>query len=159
MRFISHRGNLYGPDLEREKHPDYITEALNLGYDVEIDVWLLNGVYWLGHDEPQYKTNLEFLKNDGNQTGMVESSGSFTKARKRLQKYEEQIEKLLIDIENGVPGAREKLKTKEGELDVFLSKGEGFVFKNFVELIESKDTGLRSIKEITELTQNLKVSL
>ena len=104
----------------------------------------------------QFQKVLEFLKNDGIQTGMVESSGSFTKARKRLQKYEEQIEKLLIDIENGVPGAREKLKTKEGELDVFLSKGEGFVFKNFVELIESKDAGLRSIKEITELTQKLK---
>ena len=63
MKMISHRGNLYGPDLERENHPDYITEAIDAGYDVEIDVWYLDNEYWLGHDNPQYKTNLKFLKN------------------------------------------------------------------------------------------------
>ena len=37
-------------------------EALSHGcYDVEIDVWFINGEWWLGHDKAQYKTTLAFL--------------------------------------------------------------------------------------------------
>ena len=103
-------------------------------------------------DNTQFGAILESLKSDGIANGMVKSSGTFKKAMKRLQKYEKQIEKLLIDIENGVPGANEKLKDIEGKLDGFLSQGEGQVFKNFIELIENKDTGLRSIPEIEKIS-------
>ena len=54
MKLISHRGNLNGPNPERENHPDYIMEAIQAGYDVEIDVWFKDGKFYLGHDEPQY---------------------------------------------------------------------------------------------------------
>jgi hypothetical protein len=54
MKLISHRGNLEGPNPERENHPDYIFEAIEAGYDVEIDVWFKDGKFYLGHDEPQY---------------------------------------------------------------------------------------------------------
>jgi len=54
MKLISHRGNLEGPNPERENHPDYIIEAIQAGYDVEIDVWFKDGKFYLGHDEPQY---------------------------------------------------------------------------------------------------------
>ena len=54
MKLISHRGNLEGPNPERENHPDYIMEAIQAGYDVEIDVWFKDGKFHLGHDEPQY---------------------------------------------------------------------------------------------------------
>ena len=54
MKLISHRGNLNGPNPERENHPDYIIEAIQAGYDVEIDVWFKDGKFYLGHDEPQY---------------------------------------------------------------------------------------------------------
>jgi len=64
MKLISHRGNLNGRIPERENSPDYIKEALELGYDVEIDVWFIDDVYYLGHDEPQYIINVEFLKNE-----------------------------------------------------------------------------------------------
>ena len=59
MRLISHRGNLNGPNPERENHPDYIQDALWQRYDVEVDVWGIEGEYqmelWLGHDEPLYR--------------------------------------------------------------------------------------------------------
>jgi hypothetical protein len=61
--WIAHRGNLEGPNPERENHPKYIQEALNQGFDVEIDVWKIQGGLFLGHDKPQYSTTLEFLKN------------------------------------------------------------------------------------------------
>jgi len=61
MILISHRGNISGPNPERENHPEYILEALQAGYDVEIDVWFENGKFMLGHDEPQYEFPFELL--------------------------------------------------------------------------------------------------
>jgi len=55
MKYISHRGNINGKKLEKENSPDYIQEALDKGYDVEIDVWYINNEYFFGHDEPKYK--------------------------------------------------------------------------------------------------------
>jgi hypothetical protein len=63
MIFISHRGNLYGPNPDEENRPDYINNSLSLGYDAEIDVWFFNNQYYLGHDNPTYKINKNFLKN------------------------------------------------------------------------------------------------
>ena len=61
MILISHRGNINGKNPNRENHPDYIEEALNLKFDVEIDVWLIDGVIFLGHDEPQYGITQQWL--------------------------------------------------------------------------------------------------
>ena len=36
--FISHRGNLNGPDRDNENKQSYIEFALNKGFDVEIDI-------------------------------------------------------------------------------------------------------------------------
>ena len=38
MHFISHRGNLNGPDLQNENNPIYVQNAVNLGFEVEIDI-------------------------------------------------------------------------------------------------------------------------
>ena len=37
MKLIAHRGNIDGPSDEQNS-PDYIDNALSLGYDAEIDV-------------------------------------------------------------------------------------------------------------------------
>jgi hypothetical protein len=63
MKLISHRGNLSGPNPKDENSPAYIEAALNKGFDVEIDVWIVNGRLLLGHDIPQYPTTYEFLSN------------------------------------------------------------------------------------------------
>jgi hypothetical protein len=62
MILISHRGNLRGPKLNLENHPEYIDVALSQGYDVEVDVWLShdNKIY-TGHDEPTYLISEEWL--------------------------------------------------------------------------------------------------
>jgi len=36
-------------------------EAINKGFNVEIDVWYLEGQWLLGHDYPQYLIELSFL--------------------------------------------------------------------------------------------------
>ena len=44
MILISHRGNTNGKLPSAENRPDYIDEAIGFGFDVEIDVWLIDGV-------------------------------------------------------------------------------------------------------------------
>ena len=61
MKLISHRGNLSGPNPEQENQPEYIAEALQAGYDVEIDVWFKDDKFMLGHDEPQYEFPFELI--------------------------------------------------------------------------------------------------
>ena len=63
MFLISHRGNLNGIQEKRENSPSYIKEALNKGYDVEVDVRFKDNKFFLGHDINQYEINKEFLEN------------------------------------------------------------------------------------------------
>jgi len=62
--YISHRGNLFGPNPGRENHPTYIKKALAIPkLEVEIDVWFTDDGWYLGHDKPCYKTDEDFLSN------------------------------------------------------------------------------------------------
>lgn len=60
MKFISHRGNLTGPD-SRENSVPFLIEALEKGFDVECDVWYKNKKLYLGHDTPEYDLEAAFL--------------------------------------------------------------------------------------------------
>jgi hypothetical protein len=61
MILISHRGNIDGKKPHLENQPQYIDEAIDLGYDVEIDLWFIDGRVYLGHDEPQYEVDDSWL--------------------------------------------------------------------------------------------------
>jgi hypothetical protein len=61
MILISHRGNLMGRIPNNENHPNYIDEAINAGFDVEIDMWWVDGRVYLGHDEPKSEVDNEWL--------------------------------------------------------------------------------------------------
>ena len=59
---IAHRGNFAGKNAERENTMDYLRIAMRAGYDVEVDVWADQiGSFWLGHDGPVERVDLEFL--------------------------------------------------------------------------------------------------
>jgi hypothetical protein len=62
MILISHRGNINGRNAERENNPDYIEEAIAAGYNVEVDVWLVDGKWMLGHDFPKDEVPLSFFE-------------------------------------------------------------------------------------------------
>lgn len=59
---IAHRGNYKGADPLRENTVSYIEEAIAAGFDVEVDVWLLDGKWHLGHDFPGEVVELSFLE-------------------------------------------------------------------------------------------------
>ena len=59
---IAHRGNYKGRDVLRENTISYIEEAIAAGFDVEIDVRLVGGKWFLGHDNPQEEIPLSFME-------------------------------------------------------------------------------------------------
>lgn len=61
MILISHRGNTNGKFESYENEPGYIDLAISKGFDVEVDVWLIEGVLFLGHDKPQYGVTQHWL--------------------------------------------------------------------------------------------------
>jgi len=62
MKLIAHRGNLQGPTAT-ENNPNFIDEALEAGYDAEIDVRYdsYSQMWYLGHDYAQYHIKWEWL--------------------------------------------------------------------------------------------------
>jgi hypothetical protein len=60
VKLIAHRGNTEGRNKSLENHPNYIRNTLKRGFDAEVDVWITDHIY-LGHDEPQYKSSVNFL--------------------------------------------------------------------------------------------------
>jgi hypothetical protein len=66
MILISHRGNICGPNPKRENSPSYVLEAIGAGYNVEVDVWLINDEFYLGHDKPIHGIDLDFLVKNFN---------------------------------------------------------------------------------------------
>lgn len=61
---IAHRGNIKGPS-HRENQPSHLVDAINAGYDVELDLWKIKDLLWLGHDGPQYLVSESFLLDIG----------------------------------------------------------------------------------------------
>lgn len=64
MKIISHRGNLNGPSPETENKIQSIEACLNLGLDVEVDLWFEFNKFFLGHDNPDTQVNISIFKND-----------------------------------------------------------------------------------------------
>lgn len=61
MILIAHRGNSAGPNKSLENSPAYIDAAISDGYDVEIDLRVVHGEPFSGHDVPQYHLYEEYL--------------------------------------------------------------------------------------------------
>jgi hypothetical protein len=65
MKYIAHRGLIEGPNKDLENRPEQIKRVLDMGYDCEIDLWRIGQKWFLGHDEPQYEVDEDFVKMDG----------------------------------------------------------------------------------------------
>lgn len=63
MIFISHRGNINGP-ADGENSPEIVQQAINQGFDVEVDIRYINNEWWLGHDDAEYKINSPLTEFD-----------------------------------------------------------------------------------------------
>lgn len=59
MLYISYYGNIYDKNKDLENEPSYIINAINNGYNVFIDIQLIENDYYLGG---KYKIELDFLQ-------------------------------------------------------------------------------------------------
>ncbi|GIR20237.1 hypothetical protein CM15mP35_04980 [bacterium] len=57
------QGNLNGPNKNLENRLDTIEKAIQLGFDVEVDIWLIENQLYLGHNKPQYKVDKKILSS------------------------------------------------------------------------------------------------
>ena len=64
MRWILHRGNHTGPNTV-ENDPVQIYELLMKGYEIEIDLWITDDKFYLGHDKPKHEIHKYFLEYKG----------------------------------------------------------------------------------------------
>jgi hypothetical protein len=58
---IAHRGNTKGAFPEMENKPEYIDAVLLRGFHAEIDLRVIDGKLFLGHDTPDYEISLDWL--------------------------------------------------------------------------------------------------
>lgn len=65
MLIISHRGNLDGPSKDTENNPNIVAQLLEDKIHVEVDVHAIDGILWLGHDEPTHIVDRHFIKKKG----------------------------------------------------------------------------------------------
>ena len=82
MILISHRGNISGIDKQSENKPDYILNALNIGYNVEVDIWNHKNELYLGHDEPIILLPEELLEHKGKLWFHAKNLDALTKLKK-----------------------------------------------------------------------------
>tara|TARA_Y100001968_G_scaffold327716_1_gene373343 strand:+ start:563 stop:1045 length:483 start_codon:yes stop_codon:yes gene_type:complete len=61
MKIIAHRGNRDGKNGSRENSLESIMTCIENNYDVEIDIRYIGSEFYLGHDNGQYKVNIEDL--------------------------------------------------------------------------------------------------
>jgi hypothetical protein len=65
MKLIAHRGLTNGPDAKLENRPEQVAAAMNLGFNCEVDLWVVNSEFYLGHDYPDYPIDKKFLDQLG----------------------------------------------------------------------------------------------
>jgi hypothetical protein len=63
MILIAHRGNINGKFESYENEPNYIDLAIKKGYDVEVDIWYVGKILYLGHDKPQYGIDFRWIRD------------------------------------------------------------------------------------------------
>ena len=61
MLLIAHRGNMDGPNSDWENNPKQIDLCISKGLNVEVDLRVIDGEFWLGHDEGQYSVSKAWL--------------------------------------------------------------------------------------------------
>lgn len=63
IKLIAHRGNFEGRNKEKENSEEHINTAIFYGYDVEIDVWKIGDDLFFGHDSPEHKVSIEYIRS------------------------------------------------------------------------------------------------
>ena len=61
MRIIAHRSNFNGPSSVTENTLDAMRKCIEIGFDVEVDIRVVEGTLYLGHDSIQEQVSHDTL--------------------------------------------------------------------------------------------------
>ncbi len=61
---ISYRGIFEGKDYENANTPEQLGKAFNHGYSVLVDAWKVDGIFYLGNDQPVTEVQPEYLRGN-----------------------------------------------------------------------------------------------
>jgi hypothetical protein len=136
MKLISHRGNINGQNPLEENNPQYVDNTLKLYYDVEVDLWLEDHKFYLGHDEPQYHVTMTWLVERKNNLWLhcknLDSLNSLSNSPINFNYFWHQADDFTLTSKNYIwtyPGKKYKSKSiiVMPELDISLEQ-----FKNIL---------------------------
>lgn len=65
IKFIAHRGNWSGISPSDENKFEYLYNAYEKGFDVEVDIRSHKGILYFGHDEPIEVADMNFIQRAG----------------------------------------------------------------------------------------------
>ncbi len=104
MILISHRGNINGRLESLENEPAYIDLAIKKDYLVEVDVWYVNNVLYLGHDKPLYGVDFGWFRDRLTKIWVhcknIEAFEFFKKQEYKFNYFWHENEKSVITSEN-----------------------------------------------------------
>ena len=66
MKIISHRGNLEKSNVELENTIPFLEKAIEMGYEVETDIWYVEKKLYLGHNGPTSVVSVDWLLTNKN---------------------------------------------------------------------------------------------
>ena len=66
MKLISNKGNVYGVISEYENTPEYIEKALSSGFDVKIDLTMIDNKLYIGNEIEKHKLDIDWLEKHHN---------------------------------------------------------------------------------------------
>jgi hypothetical protein len=64
MLLIAYQGIFNGQNYDQANTPNQIGLAFNHGYSVSVDVWRVNGILYLGTDQPLTEVTPDYLKGN-----------------------------------------------------------------------------------------------
>ena len=115
MKIISHRGNLNGKNVKLENSPNYIQSAIDEGFDVEVDVWYIDGTFLLGHDTPTYQVEKSWIVSRGDTLWLhaKNKEAFYQLGQENLHYFWHQTDKYTL-TSKGIPWCYPKQYAKNG---------------------------------------------
>lgn len=122
-RIISHRGYLDGPDRSIENNPSQIDLCIEYGFDVEIDVWAIQGALFLGHDEAKEVIDISWLNKRVNKLWVhcknIEALAFFSDIEENFNFFFHQEDDYTLTSQKFIWAYPEKIITKNSIALIF----------------------------------------
>lgn len=75
---ISNRGNVFGVIKHAENTQEYLEEAIKSGFNVKVDLWVINNQMCSGESYPSYRINFNEILTPGKVLFEIKNNAAFS---------------------------------------------------------------------------------